>query len=911
MRLKTIVLFVCVAITQLFSQTGNLLGTVSDSNGSFPLPGANVYLEGTNFGGITDSGGKVYLSNLPVGNYKLVVSYIGYENQEKDISIDAESLNTFSLELSVGTLVGNDIDVIGNSLSGQARALNNQKNKSNISNVISSDQVGKFPDSNIGDALKRVPGIAVYNDMGEARFGHVRGTPSSFNSATINGERMPSAEATTRSNQLDLIPADMIQTVEVIKALTPDMDADAIGGSINLITRKAAGKRSSITVGRGNNSLDEAGKIVQLSGMYSDRPEGKNFGYMFNFSFYDNWTGSDNIEAEWDDEGNIVEHDIRKYLVHRERKSLGLRFDYNLGNSEVYADLNFNDRDDYENRYRQRIKDLDEGEGSQEIRRQTKAGLPGNEYGRLEDQKLFSYKFGGTSFLDKLKLDYSFKISEASELRPNERYLALRLKKQTAVWNGSTNKPNFSFSDPIASDLNDSWDFREIIEERRDTDEKARSFKIDADYSFTDNLKLEAGLKISTRKKERRNEFYEFEPVDEDAFLADAFSNIVNQNKSEWLNDGNGTSFSPGSFVSREFLGNLDLSNTELFDRVIVEEELAGNFKASEDITSFYGMASYDYSDQLLVVGGIRLERTSLYDLEARSYNEDNDQNNIITAADSDYTDVLPSLHLIYDLDGASKIRVALTKSLARPNYFDTVPYQQVKVEDEEIKVGNPELEPTISTNFDISFERYYDDVGLFSAGIFTKDIDNFVVYTSGYVTQADNLPDYDGFQLEKALNGGNASLLGVEIAFQRQILPGLGLYANVTAIDSKIDNLDPKLQEDRPDVKDNSMPGTSELSYNLSMSYERGPTTVRLSLNHQGEFLEEFGDSKSEDRWYDKATYVDLNANYNLRENISIYADFNNLTNQPLRYYQGSSRYMMQEEYYNRKFTLGIKADL
>ena len=255
MRLKTIILSVCLVTSHLFSQTGNLLGTVSDSNGSFPLPGANVYLEGTNFGGITDSGGKVYLSNLPAGNYKLVVSYIGYENQEKDISIDAESLNTFSVELSVGTLVGNDIDVIGNSLSGQARALNNQKNKSNISNVISSDQVGKFPDSNIGDALKRVPGIAVYNDMGEARFGHVRGTPSSFNSATINGERMPSAEATTRSNQLDIIPADMIQTVEVIKALTPDMDADAIGGSINLITRKAAGTRTSVTVGRGENTL--------------------------------------------------------------------------------------------------------------------------------------------------------------------------------------------------------------------------------------------------------------------------------------------------------------------------------------------------------------------------------------------------------------------------------------------------------------------------------------------------------------------------------------------------------------------------------------------------------------------------------------------------------------------------------
>ena len=139
-------------------------------------------------------------------------------------------------------------------------------------------------------------------------------------------------------------------------------------------------------------------------------------------------------------------------------------------------------------------------------------------------------------------------------------------------------------------------------------------------------------------------------------------------------------SYNSGSYVSREFVGNLDLSNTALFERVVVEEELAGNFKASEDITSFYGMATYDYSDRLLIVGGLRLERTSLYDLEARSYDEDNDVNNVISASDNDYTDVLPSLHMIYDLDGVSKLRVALTKSLARPNYFDTVPYQQVKI---------------------------------------------------------------------------------------------------------------------------------------------------------------------------------------------------------------------------------------
>ena len=111
----------------------------------------------------------------------------------------------------------------------------------------------------------------------------------------------------------------------------------------------------------------------------------------------------------------------------------------------------------------------------------------------------------------------------------------------------------------------------------------------------------------------------------------------------------------------------------------------------------------------------------------------------------------------------------------------------------------------------------------------------------------------------------------------------------NVTSISSKIDNLDPELQADRPDIKDDPMPGTSELSYNLSLSMDRGPLNVRLSMNHQGEFLEEYNDTAAEDRWYDEATFVDVNASYRLRDNIALYADFNNLTNQPLRYYQGS----------------------
>lgn len=126
------------------------------------------------------------------------------------------------------------VTVMGDRLRGQARALNQQRNAGNIGNVISADQIGRFPNQNIGEALRRVPGIAMQNDQGEARDIIIRGLAPQLNSVTLNGTRIPSAEGDNRRIQMDLIPADIIQTLEVNKTLTPDMDADAIGGSVNL-----------------------------------------------------------------------------------------------------------------------------------------------------------------------------------------------------------------------------------------------------------------------------------------------------------------------------------------------------------------------------------------------------------------------------------------------------------------------------------------------------------------------------------------------------------------------------------------------------------------------------------------------------------------------------------------------------
>jgi len=310
-----LVLFVSIISSSLsygFKPEGIVTGKVLDSSTGFYLPGAVVKIKGTNLGAITDKSGSFQILNVPIGKQTVSVSYIGYANAESELEVTDKKTTSLTFQLASGTVKSDEVLVLGDGLKGQAKALNTQKNNNNITNIISSDQVGRFPDANVGDALKRVPGIAVQNDQGEARFGLIRGTAARLNSVTINGNRIPSAEAENREVQLDLVSADMVQSIEVNKALTPDMDADAIGGSINLVTRNSpSGTRLSVTAGSGYNALSEK-PILNGALIY-----GENF-------------------------------QIRQYELQRVRSSISLDLDYKFDeNNTINLGGIFNNRDDW------------------------------------------------------------------------------------------------------------------------------------------------------------------------------------------------------------------------------------------------------------------------------------------------------------------------------------------------------------------------------------------------------------------------------------------------------------------------------------------------------------------------------------------------------------------------------------
>ena len=418
---------------------------------------------------------------------------------------------------------------MGGAFQGQRRAINSQRSNLGITNVVSADQVGKFPDSNIGDALKRISGINVQYDQGEARFGQVRGTSADLSSVTINGNRVPSAEGETRSVQLDLIPADMIQTIEVNKVVTPDMDADAIGGSINLVTKNSPYKRTiAATAGTGYNWV--SGKAaLNLGFTYGDRFFNDKLGLMVSASYQNNPAGSDDVEMAYErnEDGEVVldEYEVRQYYVTRERQSYSLALDWEINaNHKIDFKGIFNNRNDWENRYRHTYKWDDETPNEYEVIYETKSGGPDQRYARLERQRTMDFTLGGEHLFGKLKFDWKASYAQAGEERPHERYLAF--KKEGVAMNTDWSDIRRPYMSPVDGqnillDKNNDNGFEldELTEQFEDINEKDLKFSANFELPLAKGKysnKLKFGAKVVDKNKDMWIDFYEYSPTDEE-----------------------------------------------------------------------------------------------------------------------------------------------------------------------------------------------------------------------------------------------------------------------------------------------------------------------------------------------------------------------------------------------------------
>ncbi len=621
--------------------------------------------------------------------------------------------------------------------------------------------------------------------------------------------------------------------------------------------------------------------------------------------------------------------DIRKYDVQRIRRSATLNIDWKIDSrNTIAADLMYNWRDDREARYRTQFKDIEpvyDGsaitgyEGT--VVRETKGGIDDrrNRTRRLEDQRVQSYVLSGTHLLSpKVDMDWSLSYAKASEDRPHERYIeyvqeGLSMNEDLADTRlPYINAPGQNYSDFVFDKLTEQHDYTQ-------EEEYAAKVNLRMPLSVVREQKgrLRVGLSARWKNKRRSNDFYEYVPTGSMPVLSDMEHVVYDRPLVQ------GDRYVPGMFVSSGYIGNVDLYNPSLFTpEADPSEYMAGNYDAGERILAGYLRWDQNITNDLMFIAGVRVENT---DLDYRgNYILDEDYDNADERHNrNNYTNVLPGLTLKYDLNDRTVLRAAFTTALARPNYYALVPYVDIQREKREITAGNPNLKATYSYNFDLLGEYYSKSVGIVSGGLFYKRLDNFIFnYLDIDYTAEKFAADFPGFtnpigegevwEYLRPMNGRSVDMFGFEVALQRKLdfLPGrflrnFGVMLNYTFTHSVTRGIYNEDGEERTNV---SLPGTAPHMVNASLSWENSRLSVRVSLNYTAGYLDEVASEAFGDRYYDGQLFLDANASYRFGKYVRVFFEANNLTNQPLRYYQGIRSRMAQLEYYKGTFNLGVK---
>lgn len=897
-------------------------GRIVDQATKQPLQDALVVWEGAqNVQATTNAQGKFQLRGVAEGKGQLVVQYLGHEDAVRVLDLGASGLLDLeiSLQSQMSKLGATRVQV---QAEGQAKSLNDQRNALVIKNVVASDQIGRFPDQNAAEAIARVPGVDVTRDQGEGRYVQIRGTQPRMTAVKINGQEVPSPEGDIRAVALDVIPSSQIGSIEVVKSMLPEMDGDGIGGQVDLRTRQAKDSigHFAISAAGGYNQEMESFKNFEGSLSYDQR-FGK-LGVIAGASFSTRHQGSDNSEFSYDDLAVKVHEDsvdaedelletgdeiaaldgieLRDYEITRQRMSLNLGLDYQLGNgSFLWFSAWYNRFSDQEYR---RLLEIKFGKGDVFAADPTTvvdAQVIRELKDRYEEQDIWSVALGGDHWFGRSKLDYSASYSHAGENTPDVVYSAYKTKINTPVITTLSDFPELAVLDGDAVDAAE-FEFDEAtMGDEKTTDQNivaALNFEFPLSKSLDWTLKM--GGKARMKQKERDNVMDVYSAIEEDAdgneIDPPTMEGLVDDFQDKDFLDGSYADIL-GRFVNPDDFRDYLKDQSALFEsEEDMEESALADYDASEQVFSGYLQSKLNWG-KWTAIGGVRVEHTRL-DLNGYTVNLD-DESIAKIHDEGNYTNVLPSMHLKYAITPRTNVRMSGGVTLARPDYYDLVPY--VLEEDGEFSMGNPDLKTSVAQNFDLMAEHYFGGIGIVSAGYFFKWIENDI-YTSTVETE--------DASIEMPRNGEWGQVHGLELNYTQQLtfLPGIaksfGLYANYTMAMSEAQ------VPGREDFI--RMPGQSNHIANLSLGFERWGFSTRVSYNIHGSFIEEVGEDADEDRWYDSRTQLDLSLSQELSEGVYLFAEFINLLDAPLRYYAGEKDRIVQQEYYGITSLFGVKAN-
>ena len=801
-------------------------------------------------------------------------------------------------------------------LESQTRAVDLKRSSDAIEDAVSSDAMGVYPDKNVAESLQRLPGVSVTRDQGEGRFVVIRGLDANLNSVSVDGIAIGTPEDSSRAAPLDVIPSDSTERLRVVKSPTPDMPGDAIGGAI-LVESASAFDRD----GRSLRGKIEASH-QQLSGETSPKAAfnysevfADTFGVAVGVNYQKRTFESDNTEVEYGNFEGGADDDLfatslqrRKYEIERKRIGANLNLDWHPDeDNRYYLRTLYSQFDDAETRQRTIFDFGDEGI----------TALGGNQY-RVDDlaadsiqkrmryrtkkENTFAASVGGENRLSGAVVDYKVGYTRTEERVNDEMEARFEYAGDdlSATVDQNSRVPRIALSDAGWMD-NGNYDFDRVVLSPKRVDDKEHSAQVNLRFDG-DNASYKFGLLGRWRDRDVDSNERELR-VGPDIALSD-WTTGTPEHRGGTL--GQGMSSDAMRRYWAQFGGQYSARPQDAGGNALAS--LEEDYTAREDIFASYAMGTWDIG-ALRIIGGVRVENTQFSATGNSVDVASNGRSYTVTplTVSRSYSNVLPGLHLRYDAGDAWVLRAAANKTVSRPSFGDIAPRVGLSRGDEEVRIGNPQLDPYESKNIDLSIEKYIGTTGILSLGLFHKSIDGYIVNT---VSTSD--PAYPDFTVTRVINGNKATVKGAEFNWQQQLafLPagwdGLLVGASGTWLDT---DFDPGLAGRERD--DFMLPRASKHVYTAHVGYEKAGFSTRVAAVYRSEYLDTLGDNAAYDIYVAPNTQLDFSLDYKITANVSVYLEAQNLLDKPLELYQGTRARTLQMEEYGRTYALGLKVAL
>lgn len=871
-----LIVFFLLFTTIAFAQTATLKGRITDENTKEPLPGAEIHFDDFKNGVSADNNGNYVFSNLAAGEYKVKVKFIGYSGFEKKIRLAAGQVLILNIGLrqNAGSLA--TVNVFGKlDKENEAAGRSSEKNANNITNVVTAKVMERSPDINAANVLQRISGVTIQrNTGGDEAYAIIRGLEPRYNNTLINNVKVTSPDEKSRYVSLDIVPSDLLQKIEVSKTLLPEMEGDAIGGTVNLVFKDAPDTmllKATAQVGYSQIFIDRKfvtfpkqdiqqkspferngeGYVAQPGDFSRSNLDFRNktalpsaiIGLTYGKRFFKDKLGiliADNFQDQYygtNSQSNAVQPnpkdgfrpgitDVANLTYSNQQLNNGLA---------LHADYIINDRNkillnnvllySYLAQARMGIDTSIVGGNGGRIGPGTGSVVDDNR-SLTQKELLENLKLEGKHILSgHLLFDWAGVLSTSTKKVPDEADISIDHKINA----------DFTSSPYYFDGISRRWQHNN-----------------DKDYDGLANLTYKGKIASTPveikigglyRHKDRYNaqDEYQLKPTADASGVKQVYKGIYD---SQWL--------------------VYNAKGTADYD--------VNNYTAFENVTAGYAEFKIMLS-RLNIFGGLREENTS----------QGFDYVNFIPTAENSvrksYTDLLPSLQLNYKFNEKSNLRASFFKSISRPNYYELVPYT-IQGSSGINEQGNPNLKHATSDNFDLRYEFYpKEDEQVFISAFYKKLYDPIELELTGFGN--------GNITYTPTNVAPQAKVEGIELVYTKYF-GRIGISANYAYIYSNVKSL--KVVPDTVSAQNTtvtrlqsrSLQGQTNNSLNASLLYRDNKHMVFLQLAYQylGKTLSQVYANYGYDYYQQPQSFLALSAEKGFNKHFTLFGKFNNLLN-------------------------------